>query len=71
MQQGSLEEGKLFVTVILKNGSKQLEEALLLDRGCNMDINLSDYKADQRDLPKPSKRPKTLETRHQQLGVVW
>ena len=57
MQQGSLEERKLFVTIIMKNGSKQLEAELLLDRGCNMDINLSDFKADQLNLPKPSKCP--------------
>uniref|UniRef100_A0A7S0WNH6 Uncharacterized protein n=1 Tax=Chlamydomonas leiostraca TaxID=1034604 RepID=A0A7S0WNH6_9CHLO len=69
-QQGSLEEGELFVTVLMCHGNKQLEAELMLDTGCNMDINMSDYKADQLGLPKPSKRAAPLEMGQKQIGAV-
>jgi hypothetical protein len=69
-QQGSLGEDEIFVTVVMRHGNKQLEAELLLDTGCNMDINMSDYKADQLDLPKPSRRPALLEMGQKQSGTV-
>lgn len=69
-QQGSLAEGELFVTVLMRHGNKQLEAELLLDTGCNMDINMSDHKADQLGLPKPSRRTAPLEMGQKQFGTV-
>jgi predicted aspartyl protease len=70
VQQGSLEEGEMFVTVMLQHGGKQLKAELLLDTGCNMDLNISDYKADQLGLPQPSKRAAQLELGNKQIGAV-
>lgn len=69
-QQGSLEEGELFVTVLMRHGNKQLEAELMLGTGCNMDIYMSDYKADQLGLPKPSKRAAPLEMGQKHTGAV-
>ena len=45
LQDGSLGEGELFATVEMEYQSKQLQAALLVDTGCDMDINISEHKA--------------------------
>ena len=51
LQHGSLGEGEVFATVQMEYQSKQLQAALLVDTGCDMDINISEYKAAQLGLP--------------------
>ncbi len=51
LQHGSLGEGEVFATVQMEYKSKQLQAALLVDTGCDMDINISEYKAAQLGLP--------------------
>lgn len=70
MQQGSLGEGELFVAVLMRHNGKELKAELLLDTGCNMDINISDYKADQLGLPQPGRRAAPLEMGQQHTGAV-
>jgi hypothetical protein len=63
-------EGELFVTVLMRHGEKEVKAELLLDTGTNMDINISDYKADQLGLPRPSKRAARSEMGQQMQGAV-
>lgn len=51
-QLGRLGEGDIFVSVMLRYQEKELEAELLVDTGCNMDVNMSEYKADQLGLPR-------------------
>ena len=51
LQDGSLGKGVLFATVEMEYQSKQLQAALLVDTGCDMDINISEHKAAQLRLP--------------------
>ena len=51
LQHGSLGMGAYFATVELEYQSKQLQAALLVDIGCDMDINIGEYKAAQLGLP--------------------
>ncbi len=51
LQHGSLEEGSLFATVEMEYKSNILNANLLVDSGCDMDINISEYKAAQLGLP--------------------
>ena len=51
LQHGSLGEGELFANVEMEYQSKQVQAALLVDTGCDMDINISEYKAAQLGLP--------------------
>lgn len=61
MQQGSLAEGEIFVSVQMQYGTKQLQAELLVDTGCDLDLNISEYKAAQLGLP--------LETRAVKLDM--
>ena len=70
MQQGSLGEGELFVAVLMRHNDTELKAELLLDTGCNMDLNLSDYKADQLGLPPPGRRAAVLELGQRCTGAV-
>ena len=70
MQQGSLGEGELFVAVLMRHNDTELKAELLLDTGCNMDLNLSDYKADQLGLPPPGRRAAVLELGQSCTGAV-
>ena len=45
LQHGSLGEGEVFANVQMEYKSKQLQAALLVDTGCDMDIIISEYKA--------------------------
>ena len=51
LQDGSLGEGEVFASVQMEYRSKQLQAALLVNTGCDMDINISEYKAAQLGLP--------------------
>ena len=51
LQHGSPEEGSLFATVQMEYKSNILNSNLLVDSGCDMDINISEYKAAQLGLP--------------------
>lgn len=55
LQDGSLGEGELFATVEMEYQSKQLQAALLVDTGCDMDMNISEYKAAQLRSPFDNK----------------
>lgn len=51
LQHGSIGEGEVVASVQMEYKSKQLQAALLVDTGCDMDINISEYKAAQLGLP--------------------
>ena len=51
LQHGSLGEDEVFVSVQMEYKSKQLQAALLVDTGCDIDIKVSGYKAAQLGLP--------------------
>ena len=51
-QLGSPGEGDIFVRVVMRYQEKELEAELLVDTGCDMDVNMSEYKADQLGLPR-------------------
>jgi hypothetical protein len=46
-QTGSLLEGTLYADVLLERGSSQCQASLLVDTGCDLELNLSEYKANQ------------------------
>lgn len=46
-QTSSLAEGSLFVDVLLERGGTQCNASVLVDTGCNLELNLSGYKANQ------------------------
>lgn len=46
-QTGSLPEGSLYVDVLLERGSLHCQASLLVDTGCDLELNMSEYKADQ------------------------
>lgn len=46
-QSGSLSKGCIYVNVLLERGSSQCQASLLVDTGCDCELNLSEYKADQ------------------------
>jgi len=46
-QTGSLLEGSLYADVLLERGSSQCQASLLVDTGCDLELNLSEYKANQ------------------------
>lgn len=71
VQQGSLEEGELFViTVSMRHGSKQMEAELLMDMGCDIDLVIADYRADQLGLPRSGWHAVQREVKHKQMGAV-
>ncbi len=51
LQHGSRGKGELFATVQMEYKSKHLQAVLLVDTGCDMDINISESKAAQLGLP--------------------
>jgi hypothetical protein len=51
MQRGSLEGGLLYISVSMVHNDVELTGMLLVDIGCNVDLNLSEYKVEQLGLP--------------------
>jgi hypothetical protein len=47
MQRGSLEGGLLYISVSMVHNGVELTGTLLVDTGCNVDLNLSKYNANQ------------------------
>jgi hypothetical protein len=47
MQRGSLEGGLLYVSMSMVHNGVELTGTLLVDTGCNVDLNLSKYNANQ------------------------
>jgi hypothetical protein len=68
-QSGSLEEGELFAFVQLEYEDKMLEAELLVDTGCDLDLNISEYKAAQLGLPY-TKRSARLEMGQGNTGGI-
>lgn len=68
-QSGSLRDGELFALVQLEYGDTVLEAELLVDTGCDLDLNLSEYKAAQLGLPN-TKRSARLEMGQGNIGGI-
>lgn len=68
-QTGSLESGEIYVDVLMENDGRRLHAGLLVDTGCNLPLNISDYKADQLGLPLNGDCAR-LEMAQGNMGVV-